>query len=49
MEASKSWGAAWLPDDCSIWVVTVILEYFEYILGGALPLKFQSGGGALAP
>ena len=44
-------GAAWLlkfeklANDCSIWVVTVILEYLEYnytslFHGGSLPLKF---------
>ena len=49
-EASKSWGAAWLlkfeklPDDCSIWVVTVILEYFEYIWRGWSPSKIKVGG-----
>ena len=59
-ERNKNWRAATLlklmmfPIDCSIRVMTVILEYFEHIIlywlifGGALPLPFQSWG-AIAP
>ena len=60
-EANKIWGAARLlklmrfPIDCSIRVLTVILEYSEHIIlywlifGGVLPLPFLSCMGSSSP
>ena len=50
----KSWGVAWLlghATDCSIRVVTVLLEYFEHILTyfwrGSVPAFLKLGALAL--
>ena len=48
VEANKNWellsaGSLISPINCSIRVVTVILEYFDHILEGLCPCLFQVG------